>query len=314
MQGQMQINASARPTGPSSPAGPDPALNVIVTGALVVILLAVIFLALGLILVSFKSVGHALVSIGTLGLVVLISASSLMLQTGEYPTGNLSNRAALYIVLFFLFASCAGIGWIINRRWSRVSQPIAVKAPVAQTVTPEKTVINLPCHSIVAHIVPADNALQKFAVSSYCADASGVFKPLPDLVPSRAAGFAVQQVNVSFVPAANDVRVELRNLPRDAFYQAQYGESVSRSPFGDTESVVWQVRDSNDIAFSYVNRKWLPFRHALELFLGVSSLSGVTQVLLGMLSLGGLWAAVKWLWGRRHKEIQPRKPPLPETC
>jgi hypothetical protein len=289
--------------------------------ALAMVVLAIVILVIGLTFVSFKAVGQTLMSIGGFGL-IFVSVNPVqwwmfgqpqpVLQPSRVPPAQLPGYTPgyspsgysfpgysavlvygpfIFLGILLLSVMCLAVGFMINWRWSAVSQPAPLRTPVMTTVTPEKTVIVAPCRSIVARIAPSDPGLRRFVVSSSCPNSTAI---RPQAVIPIGIGFGVQEVRLAFSSSPGDIRVELRDLPRGAFFEAQYGEALSRQPFAQTESLVWEIHDSNDVAFSFVKPKWLPFKIILDPFLGLRSLGELILVCVTLfLAVSG---GILWKW------------------
>jgi hypothetical protein len=141
---------------------------------------------------------------------------------------------------------------------------------VTTTTVPKKTVIHLPCPSIVALVRPGDRELQRFLVSQKCASSEAIRS---EAVIPTSLGTAVREVKLAFSTSPTDITVELRNMPRGTFSEQQYGEASIRQPFAETESFTWKVRYSNEIVFSFIPQKFAHIRTIIDLFIALSSMN-----------------------------------------
>ncbi len=97
-------------------------------------------------------------------------------------------------------------------------------------------------------------------------------------------GFLLKEARVDPSVTCNEsALVELRDVPRNAFYAAAYARDLQQYPYVDTETVTWDP-GSGEIRFSYIVPPFQILRPVLSPLIGASSIS---QWLLGLLALLG---------------------------
>jgi hypothetical protein len=82
-------------------------------------------------------------------------------------------------------------------------------------------------------------------------------------------------------------KIRLRDFPKNYFYDAKNDVSLQRDPYIDIETITWSVNDLNEgIKFSYISPPYYYLLPLVKPFVGISSLSELIIVLLGI--IGGL--------------------------
>ena len=82
-------------------------------------------------------------------------------------------------------------------------------------------------------------------------------------------------------------KIRLRDFPKNSFYDAKNDVSLQRDPYIDIETITWSVSDLNEgIKFSYISPPYYYLLPLMKPFVGISSLSELIIVLLGI--IGGL--------------------------
>jgi hypothetical protein len=82
-------------------------------------------------------------------------------------------------------------------------------------------------------------------------------------------------------------KIKLRDFPKNSFYDAKNDVSLKRDSYIDIETITWSVSDLNEgIKFSYISPPYYYLLPLVKPFVGISSLSELIIVLLGI--IGGL--------------------------
>jgi len=247
-------------------------------GILIVVLVSLAF-------VSFRDAGATLVGLGALLLYMAgVNASQYtgtpLGLTGEIPrpmkTWGSTGLAALVL------------GGLLN--WLHPApQPVAVATPAVKAVTAQHVTVDLPCRSIRTQVVPVDGSLRAFSATSRCATASGTERH--QNIDAASVGLGVGVLELAYAGDPTDIHVELRNVPRAAVFETALAENLVRQPFQHTESLVWDIKDSNRVAFSFL-APWLAPAHAalpgpIDFFMNLRELGWGWGIVAGVLAIGG---------------------------
>jgi len=100
---------------------------------------------------------------------------------------------------------------------------------------------------------------------------------------SSARGLMIREVAIDSKIAGHACfnYIELKNLPRNSFYEAQGSRELEISTYLDAETIRWDQSINDDIAFAYLANPFYLFRNYLSPFIGVSNFYGP----IGLLSL-----------------------------
>lgn len=246
-----------------------------------VALLAIALVSLAF--VSFRDAGSTLVGLG----VFLLYMSGTVYQStwSAYPYGLTMPAAVVQPQLPRSVLTWAGTGVAALALGGLLTllhpapKPVAVTTPSVRAVTAQHVAIDLPCRAIRLLIVAADASLRGFTATSQCANASGSERR--QTIPATSVGLGVRVLELRFAGSPSDIHVELRGMPRAAVFETALAENLVRQPFENTESLVWDVKDANDLAFAYLAPWLAPARAAFP---------GPIDFLLNLRQLG-------WGWG-----------------